>query len=313
VQVRQKRGETVAEYIQRFKEVKNRCYSTRISEKEAIELASLGLLKSIRDLAFQLEYNSLAYLIQKLTTYEQRHPELYQDKFKRQVMMIDAEEAEDSGDNQEVAVTKWTRGANPVSCKWAKQTGPAKGLDFDMSKVEQIFDLLLKEKQLMFPEGYKPPTAQELKGRSYCKWHDSFTHSTSGCKELRRQIQSAIEQGRLILGQTAMKVDTQHFPSVNMVEGCDRSARRQLDFTLGINMARLAPHRRTKNKEANPSDRPQKEEKGYVTEEQVRLVRNQWPTSSDLLRKNEYQYQQRLRRESEEEEYERHTGKRLKK
>jgi hypothetical protein len=51
-QVRQKRGETVAEYIQRFREVKNRCYSTRISEKEVVELASLGLVKPIRDLVF---------------------------------------------------------------------------------------------------------------------------------------------------------------------------------------------------------------------------------------------------------------------
>jgi hypothetical protein len=33
-----------------------------------------------------------------------------------------------------------------VPCKWLKQTGPAKGFDFDVSKVEQIFDLLLKEK-----------------------------------------------------------------------------------------------------------------------------------------------------------------------
>jgi hypothetical protein len=46
-----------------------------------------------------------------------------------------------------------------VSCKWVKQTGPAKGFDFNVGKVEQIFDLLLKEKQLKFPEGYKPPTA----------------------------------------------------------------------------------------------------------------------------------------------------------
>jgi hypothetical protein len=209
--------------------------------------------------------------------------------------LVDTEEAEDSEDEQEVAVAEWTRGANPVPCKWVKQKGPVKGFDFDISKVEQIFDLLLKEKQLKLPEGYKPPIAQELKGRSYCKWHDSFTHSTSDCKELRREIQSAIEQGRLILGQTAMKVDTQPFPSVNMVEGCDRSARRQLDFALGINMARLAPHRQTKNKEADPSDRPQKEEKGYVIEEQVRHVRNQRPTSSNLLIKYEYQYQQHLR------------------
>jgi hypothetical protein len=158
-------------------------------------LASLGLEKPIRDLVFQLEFNSLAHLVQKMKIYKQRHPELYQDKFKRQVVMVDAEEFEDSGDDPEIAVVEWTRGAKPVSCKWVKQQGPLKGFDFDVSKVEQIFDLLLKEKQLNFPEGFKIPTTQELQGRSYCKWHNSFTHDTGDCKELRRQIQSAIEQG----------------------------------------------------------------------------------------------------------------------
>jgi hypothetical protein len=120
-QVRQKRGETVSEYIQHFREVKNRCYSTRISEKEAVELASLGLVKPSKDLVFQLEFHSLAHLVQKLTSYEQRHPELYQDRFKHQVTLIDVEDAEDSRDDQEIAVAEWTRGANPMSCKWVKQ------------------------------------------------------------------------------------------------------------------------------------------------------------------------------------------------
>jgi hypothetical protein len=37
-------------------------------------LASLGLAKPIKDMGFQLEFNSLAHLVQKLTSYEQRHP-----------------------------------------------------------------------------------------------------------------------------------------------------------------------------------------------------------------------------------------------
>jgi hypothetical protein len=52
-----------------------------------------------------------------------------------------------------------------------------------------------------------------------------------------------------------------------MVEGYDWSARRQLDFALGINMVGLTSRRQTKNKEADPSDRPHKEEKGHVIEE----------------------------------------------
>jgi hypothetical protein len=78
-------------------------------------------------------------------------------------------------------------------------------------------------------------------------------------------------------------------------------------------MAGFAPRHQSKNEEADPCDRPQKGEKRYITEEQVRHVRNQRPASSDLLKKYEYQYQQHLRCELEEEDYERHTGKRLKK
>jgi hypothetical protein len=199
-----------------------------------------------------------------------------------------------------------------VPCKWVRQQGPAKGFDFDVSKTEQIFDLLLKEEQLKLPEGCKFPTTQELQGRSFCKWHNSFTHGTSDCKELRRQIQSAIEQGRLILGQYAMKVDTQPFPSVNMVEDTDWTARRQLNFAFGINMAGPARCHDEKKKRADPCDRPHMGEKDHITEKQVRYIRNQRPASAHLLRKYECQYQHRLQHESEEEEYERRTRKSLK-
>jgi hypothetical protein len=167
----------------------------------------LGLVKPIKDLVFQLEFNSLAHLVQKLTSYEQHHLELYQDMFKRQVTLIDAEDAEDSRDDQEVAVVEWTQGANPMSCKWVKQQGPAKGFDFDISKVELIFDLLLKEKKLKLPEGCKFPIAQEWQGRSYCKRHHSFTTPATAKNSVDRSNR-AIEQGRLILGQYAMELDT---------------------------------------------------------------------------------------------------------
>ena len=52
VQVKQKRGETISEYVQRFREVKNRCYTSHITEKEAVDLAIMGLAKPIKDLAF---------------------------------------------------------------------------------------------------------------------------------------------------------------------------------------------------------------------------------------------------------------------
>jgi hypothetical protein len=58
-----------------------------------------------------------------------------------------------------------------------------------------------------------------------------------------------------------MKVDTQPFPSVNMVEGDDRFARWQLDFALGINMAGFVPHRQIRMKRLILTIGPKKEKR----------------------------------------------------
>jgi hypothetical protein len=139
-----------------------------------------------------------------------------------------------------------------------------------------------------------------MNGRPYCKWHHSFTHTTNDCKELRRQIQTAIEQGRLILGQFAMKVDTNPFPGVNMVEH-SHSTRRQLDFSFDINMAGPVYNHGKYKEEAGPRDRPRYDDKRYITEEQVRSVRYQKPHSTHLLNKYERQYDQRRQADRDEE------------
>ncbi|KAK1681896.1 hypothetical protein QYE76_042744 [Lolium multiflorum] len=308
-QVRQNRGETVAEYIQRFRTVKNRCYSVHITEKEAVELA---VAASFKDLTFQVEYNSLTHLVNRLT-YEQRHPESYQDKFKRAISLVNADEDEDSAEDQEVAVAEWTRTPHCVR-QWVNPPGPPRGLDFDVTKTEQIFDLLLKEKQLKLPEGHKIPTAQEMNKRPYCKWHHTFTHTTNDCKVLRAQIQMAIESGRLTFGQFAMKVDMRPFPDVNMVD-LSHSIR-EPGFSFDVNMAGFvirhgadkaeSSHSRGKDKEeAGPRDRPQDNDRRYLTEEEVRNIRYPRPLSVHLLNKYEQQYDRRRRYDDDDEGYRR--------
>jgi len=51
---------------------------------------------------------------------------------------------------------------------------------------------------------------QELKRRAYCKLHNIFSHATNDCNVLRRQIQSAINEGRLVV--PAMQIDQNPFP-----------------------------------------------------------------------------------------------------
>jgi len=55
------------------------------------------------------------------------------------------------------------------------------------------------------------PPLEELKRRGYCKFHNTFSHATNDCNVLRRQIQSAVNEGRIIVPE--MKVDKNPFPA----------------------------------------------------------------------------------------------------
>jgi hypothetical protein len=84
---------------------------------------------------------------------------------------------------------------------------------FNVGKCDKIFDELLKNGNIKI--NHTVPSTDELKHRAYCKWHNSFSHATNDCNVFRRQIQSAINEGRLKFQE--MQVDIKPFP-MNMID-----------------------------------------------------------------------------------------------
>nr|AAX96602.1 retrotransposon protein, putative, unclassified [Oryza sativa Japonica Group] len=123
----------------------------------------------------------------------------------------------DDDDDSEVAAAEWVRSKKVVPCPWVKSSGKKERFDFDITKADKIFDLLLREKQIQLPAGHIIPSAEELGKRRYCKWHNSGSHSTNDCKVFRQQIQVAIEGGKIKFDDSKkpMKVDGNPF-LVNM-------------------------------------------------------------------------------------------------
>ena len=76
-----------------------------------------------------------------------------------------------------------------------------------MSKCDRIFDELAKLGKIKF--SHTIPSVDELKRRAYCKLHNTFSHATNDCNVLRRQIQSVINEGRLVI--SAMQIDKNSF------------------------------------------------------------------------------------------------------
>jgi hypothetical protein len=89
---------------------------------------------------------------------------------------------------------------------------------FDVSKCDRLFDVLVRVGMIRLTEGHVVPSVDHLAMKKYCKWHDSDSHVTNKCNYFRRQVQSAINDGRLTLQNSGkMKLDIDPFP-VNMVE-----------------------------------------------------------------------------------------------
>jgi hypothetical protein len=56
---------------------------------------------------------------------------------------------------------------------------------FDMSKCDHLFDLLLWGRVIQLTEGHVISNADILAKKTYCKCHDSYTHTTNECNYFR--------------------------------------------------------------------------------------------------------------------------------
>lgn len=108
---------------------------------------------------------------------------------------------------------------------------------FDITKAEEIFDHLMADKLLHFSVGHKIPPRAKIKWKEYCKYHNSWNHTTVNCITFRNGIQDRIDKGDFKFPEAAKKgmaVDKDPFPYdfvANMVHvdmrGAPRTTPRQ--------------------------------------------------------------------------------------
>jgi hypothetical protein len=60
---------------------------------------------------------------------------------------------------------------------------------------DDIFEALLKHIVIKLLGHKVIPSPHDLEGRVYCKWHNSFDHSTSSCNTFHVVIQLVINKG----------------------------------------------------------------------------------------------------------------------
>ena len=67
VRLRQRNDELVESFVQRLRDVKNKCYSLILDDRQLADLAFQGLLPHIKDKYASQEFESLSHLVQRIS------------------------------------------------------------------------------------------------------------------------------------------------------------------------------------------------------------------------------------------------------
>jgi len=67
VRLRQRNDESVESFVQRLRDVKNKCYSLVLDDRQLADLAFQGLLPHIKDKYASQEFESLSHLVQRIS------------------------------------------------------------------------------------------------------------------------------------------------------------------------------------------------------------------------------------------------------
>jgi hypothetical protein len=218
VTLRQANDESVNDYIRRFRDTRNRCFQIHLAEKQLVGLAFNDLRYYLKERLEVIHFFTLAQLHQRALAYESRSKETAKT-IRHNVHIVETDQSSSDDESTEIYAAEmiWPKQAKSSACSslqpiQKKQQEEVK-FTFNVGKCDKIFDELLKNGNIKI--NHIVPSADELKRRAYCKWHNSFSHATNDCNVFCRQIQSAINEGRLKFQE--MQVDTEPFP-MNMID-----------------------------------------------------------------------------------------------
>jgi hypothetical protein len=130
----------------------------------------------------------------------------------------------------------------PITCSFLKLNVVKRDevkFTFDVSRCDKLFHILLKGGVIKLSEGHVVPSVEQLGWRKYYKWHYSNSHTANECIYFRWHVQSALNDGRLTLGDGGqMKLDVDLF-LVDMVDFSDKKVlvcAMRAEMTRGKNM-----------------------------------------------------------------------------
>jgi hypothetical protein len=164
--LRQHNDESIESFVQRLRDVKNKCYSLVLDDWQLADLAFQGLLPHLKDRYASQEFESLGHIVQRISDQDTR---VFEPKknWSKKVSFVDEVEDSDSDEEPIIGLAEWVKNKRPISYPFGQKE--LEKFTFDITKADRIFDLLLQEGQIKLSPNHVILSAEELKKIKYCK------------------------------------------------------------------------------------------------------------------------------------------------
>jgi len=187
-----------------------------VSEKDLADLAFAGLHFYSKEKLEGFDFLCINCLQMKAigSKFKLKNAKYTYKTHRSNTHVVDHDSDNSGGEEKEVysAEFAWQSNPKPCTCPSVKLTQKnwqdKVKFTFDVSKYDHIFDELFKNGSIRLSHAI--PSAKDLKRHAYCKLHNNFSHATNNCNVFCRQVQSAINEGRLLLAE--IQVDKAPFP-----------------------------------------------------------------------------------------------------
>ncbi|XP_050918463.1 uncharacterized protein LOC127135881 [Lathyrus oleraceus] len=201
--IKRKFIEPIDDYLNRFRLLKSRCFTVVDMAQLADRVRQVERLKAEKAKANKnYKKERVAYV-----EVEDEESEISNDPYGLEEFEVDLAELKEAPPYACKLLTP-SNGRNPFETE-KNDRFPKKTYTFDVTKYDEIFDLLVKDGQMI--------------KRGFCKYHNFLGHKTSQCFLFRDLIQNAIKDDRLKFadrGRNQMKVDADplNIANTNYVE-----------------------------------------------------------------------------------------------
>jgi hypothetical protein len=151
--LRQRSNETPMEFLRRFRETKSMCFSLNIPDDQLAAMALAGMLPTIWEKLFEMEFDDLGQLSHQLSLMSNQTYGFKRDsRFVKHNDIGDidnqflerADQGDEYDDEEEIATAEIVWGKEPltVNQRWIKQAKCT--YDFDVTKADKLFEFLVK-------------------------------------------------------------------------------------------------------------------------------------------------------------------------